>query len=413
MRKTLVVMAVALVASAAPAWAQDFGVEWIDRVSHELQQERGPLKPKAVDFHALGGVAYYYDSNVFLEEDNEDSDSVIIPFAGGRFEYAEPRFAIEADLLANYKYYSDLDDARDDEQRFYVHARQADSRYAFDITQIVQRVSDPLDSVFLERVSRVVSNTVPTLAVDINSVVALEAGANYQIVRFEDDLIGNSSDNDLFRVEGALVYRTKWGLNLVAQGGYFNVAYANEQVAGAAPDSFGYFGHGGIRGELLPRLQADILVGWASVESDYFLGTNVDRNDDSGSAVVHLRYEASERVVFTGDYTRMYTFGVQGDPWQRVNAVRVGGQFQATDEFLLKVRLQADNADSALGVERDYIAAGASASYKLFTYRGLTGPASAILEAGGTWRTGETSGNVASSVDFDGFIIHVGLALNY
>ena len=48
MGKIMVVLA-ALFAVPVAASAQDFGTEWLDRVTRERQQERGPLKPHPVE----------------------------------------------------------------------------------------------------------------------------------------------------------------------------------------------------------------------------------------------------------------------------------------------------------------------------------------------------------------------------
>src|SRR5581483_1218893 len=98
--------AVAALLPVREAAAQDFGQSWIDRITHELEQERGPLQPKAFTWNASAGVQYAFDNNVFLVQNNKDSDSIIIPFVQANFSYAESRFELEADLLANYKFYT-------------------------------------------------------------------------------------------------------------------------------------------------------------------------------------------------------------------------------------------------------------------------------------------------------------------
>ena len=71
---------VAALLPSREARAQDFGQSWIDRVTHELEQERGPLTPKPVSYEAQAGVNYAYDNNVFLTQKSKKSDSIIIPF---------------------------------------------------------------------------------------------------------------------------------------------------------------------------------------------------------------------------------------------------------------------------------------------------------------------------------------------
>lgn len=406
MAKKAVVTAFALLLCAVPALAQDFGVAWIDKILHETQAERGPVKAKPFDLYAAGGVAYYYDSNVFLEEDDEDSDSIVIPFANLRVAYSEPRFEIQADLLVNYNWYSDIDDADDDEERFYLHLRQVDARYSFDLTQIIQRASDPLqNTVFLERLERTVSNTLPFLGFDVSPAFAIEVGADLEIVRFEDSFVGDSTDNNTARIDGALVWRTPWNFAALVQGGYMTINYIEDQSDGGSPDVFGYYVRGGIRGEIFQRLWLDALVGYGDVESDFFIGTQVEKLDSSADAKIHIRYEATETFRWLADYTRRYSFGLGGDPWQLINRFVTIAEFDATSELTFKARFQYDHADSALGVERDYISLGGSATLKVGRHL--------LFDGGATWRTGETQGAVVADTEFDDFILHVGAALTY
>src|SRR6185503_9385507 len=88
------------------AWAQDFGQSWIDRITHELEQERGPLTAKPLDVHLTAGVNFAYDNNIFLSDTgSKEKDSIIIPFVQVDLNYSEPRFDIEASFLGDYKRY--------------------------------------------------------------------------------------------------------------------------------------------------------------------------------------------------------------------------------------------------------------------------------------------------------------------
>src|SRR5580765_4785865 len=86
---------------AREAAAQDFGQSWIDRITHEYEQDRGPLNPKAFNWSADVGVQYAFDNNIFLTQTNKTSDSIIIPFVQAGLSYTESRFEVEASLLAN------------------------------------------------------------------------------------------------------------------------------------------------------------------------------------------------------------------------------------------------------------------------------------------------------------------------
>ncbi|HLY73197.1 MAG TPA: hypothetical protein VKU80_03690, partial [Planctomycetota bacterium] len=59
-------IAISALLPAREAAAQDFGQSWIDRITHEYEQDRGPLSPKAFNWTADAGVEYAYDSNIFL-----------------------------------------------------------------------------------------------------------------------------------------------------------------------------------------------------------------------------------------------------------------------------------------------------------------------------------------------------------
>src|SRR5205823_2390995 len=139
---------VAALLPSREARAQDFGQSWIDRVTHELEQERGPLTPKPVSYEAQAGVDYAYDNNIFLTQRGKKSDSIIIPFVQAGIEYGEPRFDLEARLLADYKVYA-KEKADDDEERIFFRARQTSARWNFEISEIFQNVSDPAGLLFL------------------------------------------------------------------------------------------------------------------------------------------------------------------------------------------------------------------------------------------------------------------------
>src|SRR5712675_396368 len=142
--------AAAILAALLPsreAAAQDFGQTWIDRSTPELQQERGPLQPKPFAWDAQLGVNYSFDSNVFLTNTSKKSDSIITPFAHAGFSYTEPKFDLEGSLLADYKVYT-KEKADDDEERLYLRGRQTSSRWNFELTEIMQNVSDPSGVVF-------------------------------------------------------------------------------------------------------------------------------------------------------------------------------------------------------------------------------------------------------------------------
>jgi hypothetical protein len=400
----------AIVVTATSATAQDFGTDWIDRVTAELAQERGPLQAHPWELHLTGGVEYYFDDNIFLIEDDEIDDSIIIPFVRATVTYSEQRFEFTGDLLANYKFYVDENDGdsdlSDDEERLYLRARQAASRYSLEIAEILQRVSDPIGVVFVDRAERFVSNTVPRVEFDLNRQWAVEADANYQVVRYDDSDLGRAIENNSARVQGAIVYRTAHGYDLLAQVGWQDISYTAQQTEGAPPDAFGWYGRLGIRGELMQRLFVEAYVGFDHIESDFFAGTSEDQEDNTSSGFVNLRYELTETVKLTAEYARQFTFAGGGDPYQRVDRVLFIADLDVNPQVGFKLRAQYDHASTALSDERTYFSAGASAWWKPIAWL--------ITDAGVTLRTGEFE-DQAGFVDseYDNLIFHVGLAASY
>ncbi len=406
-------------AAATSAVAQDFGTDWIDRVSNQLTSERGPLSVKPWELHATGGVAYYFDDNVYLMENDEVDDSIIIPFVRATLDYSEPRFEFAMDALLNYKYYLDDDDddstptvldstegASDDEERVYLRARQASSRYSIELAQILQRVSDPIGVLFTERAERFVSNTIPRITFDLSRQWAIEGTGNYQVVRYDDHDLGLALENNAGRADGALVYRTAQGVDLLARVGWQDIGYKGEQSEGAPPDAWGWYAHLGFRGDLMQRLYLEAFAGYDHIESDYFLGTSVDQEDNTMGANVALRYELSETMLLSVEYARQFTFAGAGDPYQRVD--RVLGMFEAelTPEIGLKLRGQYDHAMTALSTERNYFSGGGSAWWKPIAWM--------LIDAGVTFRSGDVEsqdGTIDS--EYDGTIFHVGVAATY
>jgi len=384
------------------AAAQDFGQQWIDRVTHEIEQERGPLQPKAFSWNAAAGVQYSYDNNIFLTESNKKSDNIIIPFVQANLGYTSSNLELEADLLADYKYYV-KENPDDDEERVFLRARQTSSRWNFEISELFLNVSDPSGVVFLNRVSRIVSTTTPKLAFDLGRNWAFELGGYYQFVRFQDQPYSGGQENDNFGIDVGFVYRTPWAFDLIAQFGYWNINYLTDQLAGGTPDVHGYTYRVGFRGDVIERLHLEALAGYGQVSTDFFVTTGNDINEGTFVANVNLRYEATDKVDFFLDFYRMYTFEGFGDPYQLVNSVVVGAKISLTEDFSLTGRVQYDKSSSALNVDRNYYSAGATASYKFTSHW--------LFDGGATYRGGKTE-NVGT-VRFSDFIISLGLAFTW
>jgi hypothetical protein len=408
------ILAVTLVVSAVPAaaMAQDFGTDWVDRVLQERMADRGPLKPAPVAFTTAGGVAAYWDNNVYLEDDeHENTDVVIVPFAGARLTYSESQFEAIGDMLLDYKRYVDEDSARDWEQRFFGRVRWLGARMTAGVTTVLQNLSDPTDAVFIERVERVVWDVIPSFTYDITRTVAFEAEADAQLIRFQDSVFRDSENNN-YRFIGSFVYRSPGGFDWLLQGGYIMIDYTEKQsvagipaVTSGTPDAEGYLVRGGFRGQPSERLSLEVLAGFAHITSMDFEPTE-DRVSENGVDVLaRLRYEFLSNLKGTADYSREFTFSGAGEPYQLVNRFIGGLEFEPVSGLTLKGRVQYDTVDTALGVEREFLAAGGSASYRVAEFL--------VIEGGGTVRVGETHGDVVTAVDFDNVIFHFGFVFNY
>ncbi len=408
---TVAAVVLAALLPSREAGAQDFGQTWIDRITHELERERGPLEAKPVTWSVDAGVEYAFDNNIFLTKDDKKSDSIIIPFVQANIAYGEPRFDLEARLLADYKFYA-KEDADDDEERLFVRARQTSSRWNFEISEVLQHVSDPAGLLFLDRVSRVVSNTIPKVAFDIGKSWAMELNGNIQIVRFEESEF-NSQENNNFTVDFSVIYRTPWAFDVLAQFGYQNITYIEDQETGGPPDAFGYYYRAGFRGHVIERLYLEAVAGWQTIETDFFIATGNDLRDGTVTGYVNLRYEATEKLNFFFDAARLYSFNGgfnpatgAGDPYQLLNALSIYGTYDWTEKLRVALRLFWEHSNSALQVSRSYYGASLSANYKVLPHL--------IIDGGVTYRAGTTeSPSGGGDLDFNNFILSVGIAYSF
>jgi hypothetical protein len=395
--------AVVFLASEGKAAAQDFGQSWIDRVTHESEQERGPLSPKAFNWTANAGVEYAFDSNIFLTQTDKKSDSIIIPFVQAGLTYSESRFDLEASLLADYKYYV-KENPDDDEERVFVRARQTSSRWNFEASELFENVSDPSGVIFLNRVSRVVSTTVPKIAVDIARNWSLELNGNIQIVRFQDQPYSSGQENNNFSFDGAVVYRTPWAFDVLAMFGYYNINYLTDKTqVNGTPDVFGYYGKVGFRGNIIERLSLEGNIGYSSVDTDFFASTGNDITSGTLVFNANFKYEATDKVNFYLDGVRMYAFEGFGDPYQLVNSFAFLAELEMTEELKFRGRLQFDYSESALNVKREYLNANAGLTYKFTSHW--------IVDGSIGYRWGKTEN--ATSVTFNDFILSLGIAFTW
>ncbi|MBI2933107.1 MAG: hypothetical protein HYY16_15795 [Planctomycetes bacterium] len=389
----VLILCAAFPASAA---AQNFGQEWIDRVTHELEQE-GPLTAKPVKLQGFAGLAYFFDDNVFLDEDSAESDSIIVPWVRGRVDYSEPNFDAVADLLLNYKAYTSEDDESADEERFFGRARYEGAKFRAEIGEILRRESDPVDVIFVDRVDRIVSGTFPRLSYDVTNTVSAELASEIQFVSFDDDAF-SAADNVTVRVELGGVYRMWEDTELLLQLGLLMIDFDDA----ASVDSQGWYFRGGFRGPAMERLYVDAYAGVTGIESDEFPGTSDAASHDTMDLGLYARYEASPNLRLNGDYARRFAFGVGTDPFQVIDRFLVLAEYDVTPEIVARGRLQFEHAHTAMGNTRDYMSLGLGATYRITS--------EVVAEGGLTWRQGDRG---SSGGDFDNVIFNLGAAVSF
>jgi hypothetical protein len=393
---------VALLSATAGASAQDFGNRWGDKILRELHAERGPLQ-NAFDYDASAGLFAYYDSNLLLTpEGRQIRDGVLIPFVQGRIEYSEPTLDLAADLVVNYKSYSDEDDFSDDEERFFGRAAYVGSEFNAGLAVIVRHESDPTDVVFVDRVARTVGDLMPWIKVDLSPVVTLEANGQAQIVRFEEQEFADPLDNTTLRGDLSVVYETEWAVSVVLNGGALSIAYVEDDIT---PDTDGYFVRGGLRGELVPEFSYTFLVGYIHGESDDFPSGAEGDEESTTDVTAMVSYTGLESWVFTASYNRTLAFAGSGEPFQIVNRGLLIVEYLANEYLVLQGRGQADFTYTASGVERTYVTASGSATVKAME--------NLFFDAGASYRTGETGGTSVIESVYDGIIYYVGAAVAF
>ena len=388
-----------MILALAALLSQDLSSEWIDRVSRDVLQAKGPLPVQMLKHTLVMGAYAAWDTNVNLESSDEDEQTVIVPFLSVRLDYSERQFDAAADVLVNWKQYIPDHEASDDEERVYGRIRFIGPRLSLEAAEIFQHVSDPVDVVFADRVDRLLSDTIGRARLEASGVFGLEADASFGVVRFQEKSF-DEGDNWNLRAGLGATARMSSTLELVAQGGVFWIDY--RYSTGAPPDAEGVFARGGVRGDLLPTLSLTALAGVARATSDDYASGQEGEEEETGEAEVHLRWEASPQVTLFADYSRQFTFAVGTDPFQLVNRGILAGEWDVTSEVRLLGRLQYDWADAPSGLEREYASAGASVRWRSHEQ--------VFFDAGATYRWGDASGAGLDS-DYEDWVFHFGVLI--
>ena len=375
---------------------QDFGVEWLDRVTRDREPAKGPLSVRPVESHFQLGALYVYDTNLYLQPDDRDADNVVIPFLRARMDYAAPRWDAAADVLVNYKRYLDNEDESDLEERAYGRIRYVGPKVQLEAAEIFRHESDAIDAQFSDRAERFLSTTSGRASVEVMPQLTIEANAILGLAFFRDEVL-DDSDNWNLRADVGAAWRFMPTLEFVAHAGWLLIDYQDR----GAPDADGYYARGGVRGDPLQTLSVVVLGGITRVRSDQVAATGDREEALTGDVTVNVRWEAMPRVVVWGDYKRQAGFAGPGDPFQIINRWVAAAEWQATPKLQVRGRLQHDHVDTALGIERTYWSLGPSIDYAFSP--------ELHLDAGATWRRGDL-GAPGDSV-FDDVILHVGLVL--
>jgi hypothetical protein len=382
------------------AEAQDFGTAWIDRVTHQLIDEEGPLNPHPVEFKASAGELYSYDSNLFLTHTNHTSDSIFTTFANAGLKYAQPVFDAEADLTVNYNASVHTANTDYDEERFFGRARYQGSKISLQIAEILRRESTPTDVVFTSRVSRVVSNTTPFVTWHINEAFSVEAQSDLQYVRYlrqQFDIANNF--NTRSSLTGA--YKTGWNdLDALLQVGYLTIDYS---TAGAPPNASGYFGRVGARGEVSPNLNVIALAGFTGATSHDFVGTNKKAELSTADIEIHIAYIVSEVTTVYGDYVRRFGFGAGGTPFEVIDSFDAIAEYSIRDDLKLKGRLAYSRAHPVpvISPVRGYGSVSVGSEYKAFEHL--------LIEGQVTYRAGSAQTGPSDAGDFSDVIFSLGV----
>jgi hypothetical protein len=398
-RVTLAITATFTLSLTSALSAQDFGSSWIDRVTHELIEDDGPLSPHPLELKASAGELYTFDSNVFLTHNNRTSDSILITFANASLKFAQPNFDVEADLTINYNAYIHESDSDADEERFYGRARYQGSKVTLQLAEIIRRESSPTDATFTTRVSRCLSNTSPLVVVKLTEVFAIELQSDLQFVKYLRQNF-DTADNFNSRTILTLAYTTDWNkMELLVQGGYLTIDYHDPF---SPPDSTGFLARGGVRGEISPNLHVIALMGFTSAKSDDFAGSTTGAKMNTADVEIHVAYNPTETFTGYADYSRRFGFSADGAPFQVVDAADLIAECSLRDDLKIRGRLQYDRVHSVLGLRRAYYSFGVGSEWKVHPH--------IVLDAGLTYRWGVVPGSNGAG-NFGDAILSIGGAV--
>lgn len=395
------IVSASLFVFAVTARADSMAVEWMDRVTHEVQQQDGPLSSKPLKFHVYGGVYALYTDNLFLTPNRRaHSDAAAIPFVRGRVDYADARFEAAADLLISYDAYQGHHTARNDQEHFYGKIRYADGIFDLQLVEIARHVTDPVDAVYAERAGRLVTDTMPRAGVLLGKAVKLELFGQVETVHYEGDDF-NSRENENYRGGLAGYYRINERFSVGADGGYIRISYRESDIT---PNGEGWFAHASARGQIYENLLLEAGAGYSWYRSRHPEAGESHRERGSGfDAEIHARWQVFKPLLIQGDYVARFGFSGSGSAFQKLHRVVVIAEWQVLENVKVRGRGQYDRVHPSNSPVRSYIAAGFSVTWQIVE--------NVAVDGGGLARWGNTKR--VSGDQWDNWQVYAGVIFSY
>ncbi|NUN48311.1 MAG: hypothetical protein HUU15_05715 [Candidatus Brocadiae bacterium] len=398
----ILLSAVLVVGFALPARANNLALDWIDRITHQVEQDRGPLSKRPIDLGVAGGIYGYYNDNLFLQPNRRaDGDSAFIAFGNGTLDYADASIEANIDILANFDYYMEHHSAREDEERAFGRIRWTNGTIDVEFSNIFRRESDPIDAVFFDRTRRMINDMFPRVTVHLTNWLSVEAFANYQIVRFEYQEFDDRENQNL-RVGGGARVDVVERFGIVAEGGYINIHYHDRRVA--PPDAEGWFARTGVRGEPMPNLNIEAVAGYSFILSeDREVGDDDRDHHHSMDIEVHVMWEAMEDLDVSVDYVRRYGFAGGASSYEVIDRGTLIVEYQLIESLRLRGRGSYERVHPSEARTRSFGTAGVSATWTVIEHFAIDG--------GITWRAGNRQG--IRGDQYDNWIFFLGAVLSY
>lgn len=394
-RSTLAALFV--IALGASASAQDFGVQWADRIQHIVLDDDSPAQPSPFTLGFAAGEVLSYDSNIFLTNTGATNDTIFTTFGQVTLKYAAQTWDAEVDALVNYNAYSDTTDASTDEERIFGRIRAHGPTASLLLSEIFRRESSPTDAVFTDRARRMVSDTIAEATFRLNDNLWFEAISTIEYVHFQDEEF-QTADNINSRSMGTMAWKTKRvGMDVLVQAGYLTIHY---QDFDAPPDAYGWIGRLGVRGDAAPNLHLFMAAGMTHVDSvnSHQLGRAPSML--TMDAEMHLAYTVSDTFTVYGSYSRRAGFAGGTAAYQIIDTLSAVAEYTPREDLKIRARFQHDRTHDSNSDIRSWISTSIGPEYTLFEHL--------ILEAHATYRMGRTPESVGDD-KFGDMILSVGI----